>query len=146
MKNWHEKTDTQMDTDYALGGGQPTKAQLYLHVLCNNCIGSSWVDETMGIRAEKWIGNMRGWSNQNVWRAASPFEVIRVDGSRKCSVIWRHGIPAQVVAVVVFFVTFGESRSSIVRQLRTLNHRKLAAYLLIIRTYFFPVVPPTSHL
>ena len=85
-----------MDTDYALGGGQSTKAQLYLHVLCNNCIGSSWVDETMGIRAEKWIGNMCGRSNQNVWRAASSFEAIRVDGSWKRSVIWHHGIPAQV--------------------------------------------------
>ena len=102
MKNWHEKTDTQMDTDYALGGGQSTKAQLYLHVLCNNCIGSSWVDETMGIRADKWIGNMCGRSNQSIWRAASPFEAIWVDGSQKRSVIWHHGIPAQVVAVVVF--------------------------------------------
>ena len=40
------------------------------------------VGEIMDNRAEKWIGNVRGWSNQNVWGAASPFEAIRVDGSQ----------------------------------------------------------------
>ena len=37
---------------------------------------------SMDNRVEKWIGNVHGRSNQNVWGAASPFEAIRVDGSQ----------------------------------------------------------------
>ena len=37
------------------------------------------VGSIMDNRAEKWIENLRGRSNQNVWGAASPFEAIRVD-------------------------------------------------------------------
>ena len=40
-----------------------------------------------GYRVEKWIENVRGRPNQNVWSAASPFEAIQVDGSWKRDVL-----------------------------------------------------------
>ena len=45
------------------------------------------VQLTTDNRVEKWIGNVHGRSNQNVWSAASPFEAIQVNGSRKYSVM-----------------------------------------------------------
>ena len=35
----------------------------------------------MDNRAEKWIGNVRGRSNANIWAGGIPFDSIRVDGS-----------------------------------------------------------------
>ena len=62
----------------------------------------------MEIRAEKWIGNVHGQPNQNVWSAAS----------------WRASTDASYSPV---FFTFDESHLSVVWQLHSLSHRMLVA-------------------
>ena len=41
----------------------------------------STVDVSKDNTAKKWIGNVRGWSNANIWAGGIPFDSIRVDGS-----------------------------------------------------------------
>ena len=35
----------------------------------------STVDVSMDNRAKKWIGNVRGWSNANIWVGGVPFDL-----------------------------------------------------------------------